>query len=285
MLVGLWVLLGANVFAWPYVLKADALWVTFFDVGQGDAIFIETPQGHQMLIDGGPDNAVLEKLGSAMPFWDRDIDLVILTHPDKDHVAGLIGVLKEYKVENVLWTGVQKDTKLFEKWKQALQKEGKEGARVEIAHAPQKVVWSKSKSSFIDILYPLESLEGKNPKDTNNTSLVSKLVFDKASFLLPGDISHKIEKSLLAEGIDLRADILKVAHHGSKSSSARLFLAAASPELAVIEVGKENRYGHPYQEVIERFEELQIPILRTDQNGDIVIRSDGNKFWVTAENL
>ena len=270
-------------FAWPYVFKGGALTVTFFDVGQGDAIFIETPQGHQMLIDGGPDNAVLEKLGSVMPFWDRDIDLVILTHPDKDHVAGLIDVLKQYKVEHILWTGVQKNTKLFEKWKEALKEEDKEGARVEIAHAPQKVVWSKSKSSFIDILYPLESLEGKNPKDTNNTSLVSKLVFGKASFLLPGDISYKIEKSLLTEGIDLRADILKVAHHGSKSSSARPFLAAASPELAVIEVGKENRYGHPYQEVLERFEELKIPILRTDQNGDIVIRSDGKSFWVNVK--
>lgn len=275
-------LVVANLFVWKEITKGGVLQVMFFDVGQGDAIFIETPYAHQILIDGGSDSQTTNKLGKVMPFWDRTLDLVILTHPDKDHIAGLIDVLKEYKVENVLWTGVEKDTKLFEKWEQVLEEESKEGARVGIAHAPQKVVWSKSKSSFIDILYPLENLQGENPPDTNNTSLVSKLVFGNASFLLPGDISYKTEKSLLAEGINLRADILKVAHHGSKFSSARPFLAAASPELAVIEVGRENRYGHPTQEVIERFEELQIPILRTDQNGDILIRSDGKSFWVNV---
>ncbi|MCH7604867.1 MBL fold metallo-hydrolase [Patescibacteria group bacterium] len=275
---GLLFLLGLNLFIWPYILKAQVLTVTFFDVGQGDAIFIETPQGHQILIDGGPDEKVLEKLGMRMPFWDTRLDLVILTHPEKDHVGGLIGVLEFYEVDNILWTGVKKDTNIFREWVKGLEKEQGQGTRVIIAQAAQKIVWASSDVAFLDILYPFESLQGEEPKNINDTSIVAKLVYGQDSFLLPGDISRITENILVINDVDVAADILKAAHHGSKSSSTEGFIRAVDPALTVIQVGQENQYGHPYQEVLERFSLLGIPILRTDTNGDIIIRTDGNTW-------
>ena len=275
---GLFFLLGLNLFTWPYVLKAQVLTVTFFDVGQGDAILIETPQGHQILIDGGPDEKVLEKLGTRMPFWDTRLDLVVLTHPDKDHVGGLIDVLDFYEVDNVLWTGVEKDTNLFQEWMKGLEKEQEQGTRVIIAQAAQKIAWSSSDVAFLDILYPFKNLQGTKPRKVNDTSIVAKLIYGQDSFLLPGDISQTTENILVINDVDLAADVLKAAHHGSKSSSMEAFIRAVNPLLTVIQVGGDNRYGHPYQEVLDRFSFNGIAILRTDQNGDILIRSNGNSL-------
>jgi len=246
-------------------------------------LFIETPQGHQILIDGGPDDTILEKLGSVLPFWDRDIDLVILTHPDKDHIAGLIDVLKRYKVEHVLWTGVEKDTQVFNAWAQALALENEEGLDIALVQTPQTITWSRTNpNQFMEILSPV-SASRKRVKQTNDASIVAKLVFYKNSFLFTGDITTKIEKELVAKGVDIDVDMLKVAHHGSKSSSAEAFLAAVSPDVAVMQVGKENRYGHPHNDILSRFERLGIPVLRTDQNGDIVVRSNGSNLNIYYE--
>jgi len=264
------VLLGlafANWFLWGYVLEGNDLKVTFFNVGQGDAIFIETPQGHQILIDGGPDRKVVEKVGKALPFWDKSLDLVILTHPDADHITGLVDVLEKYDVANVLWTGVEKDTNIFAAWERAL---GAEGARIVLARAGQKLFWSRdSANAFMEILYP--DVPGlANAKAVNDTGIVSKLVFDNHSFLFTGDITKAVEQKLVSQGANLRSDVLKVPHHGSKYSSSEAFLAAVSPSTAVIEVGAKNSYGHPTEEALSRFGD--IPVLRTDQKGDIVIK-------------
>ena len=259
-------LLGLNALAWIAVLglSQHSLEVTFFDVGQGDAIFIETDQGHQVLIDGGPDSTIFEKLGKEMPFWDRTIDLIVLTHPEHDHVAGLIEVLKRYKVENILWTGVLKDTAEFEKWQELIEKEE---ARVVIAKSPLRV--GLNKSSYIDILYPFENLEGQKIKNVNNTSIVSRLVCGEKSFLFPGDIYKSAELDLL--GLNIDSDVLKVSHHGSKTSSVPEFIEAVSPEIAVIQLGRDNSYGHPYPGTLETLEKYDIDILRTDFQGDIKI--------------
>ena len=256
----------ANVAVWPYVLKAQTMQVTFFDVAQGDAIFIETRQGHQILIDGGPNNAVVEKLGQALPFADKSLDLVVLTHPDADHITGLVGVLEAYDVENVLWTGMEKETNIFASWQAALRQEG---ANIWLVADPQVIRWSQSSQERIDVLYAADQTA-----EVNDTSVVTKLVFGETSFLFPGDITSKIEQEMLQENIDIDADILKIPHHGSKYSSSENFLAAVSPQLAVIQVGKNNTYGHPTPEVLKRLG--RIPILRTDQNGDIIIQSNGN---------
>lgn len=261
-----------NLIAWVVVFdlsRPQVLEVVFFDVGQGDSIFIETPQGHQILIDGGPGLTVLEKLGQEMPFYDRTIDLIILTHPEHDHLFGLLEVLKSYHVENILWTGVVRETAEWQEWVRLIEKEG---AEIRIAEAGQKIILQDDPLIFMKILHPFENLEGQEVKNANDTSIVANLVFGDVSFLFTGDIAKKIEQQLIVD-----SDILKVAHHGSKTSSSLEFLEIVSPELAVITVG-ENSYGHPHPEVLANLEQFGIYVLRTDINGDIKIVSDGNNF-------
>ena len=265
----------ANLLAWIAVYELNQpqlLEVYFFDVGQGDSIFIETPQKHQILIDGGPGSAVLEKLGSKMPFWDRSIDLIILTHPEHDHISGLIEVLKSYEVENVLWTGIVRETVEYQEWLDCLKEER---ANVIIAGAGQKI---EAGEVVFDILHPFENLEGQTTKNPNNTSIIIRLTFGQDSFLFTGDAYKSIEKKLINEGID--SDVLKVGHHGSKTSSGEEFIEQVSPELAVIQAGRDNPYGHPHQETLAVLEKYDINILRTDLDGDIKIISNGFNWRV-----
>ncbi len=272
-----------NILAWLAVFdlsKPKFLEVNFFDVGQGDAIFIETPEGRQILIDGGPGSAVLEKLGREMPFWDRTLDLIILTHPEHDHIVGLIEVLQRYKVDYILWTGIKRETAEYKEWQNLIQKEG---AEIIIAQRGRKIfLCDKSIEPelqyFIEILWPFENLEGQEVKNTNNSSVIARLVFGERSFLFTGDVYKSIERKLAKEGIYLVSDVLKVSHHGSKTSTSREFIEAVSPRMAVIQCGKDNRYGHPHPQTLAILEEFGIKILRTDLHGDIKIISDGINY-------
>jgi competence protein ComEC len=269
----------ANFFAWIVVFDLKShkfLEVNFFDVDQGDAIFIETPTRHQILIDGGPSSKIIEKLAREIPFWDRSIDLIILTHPEKDHITGILEVLKRYKVENILWTGIVRDIPEYKEWLNLIEKEK---ANIKIAKAGKKIS-CKNCQWKIEIFYPFESLEGEEFEDSNNTSIVSKLIFGNSSFLFTGDIYKDVEESLTLTSFDLNSKILKVAHHGSKTSSSEKFLEKVLPAIAVISVG-ENKYGHPNKETLESFEKYGIRVLRTDREGDIKIISDGTKYEVS----
>ena len=279
-----------NVIAWMVVYELSTrrfLEVVFFDVGQGDAIFIQTPQKHQILIDGGPDSTILEKLGNEMPFWDRNIDLIILTHPEHDHISGLLEVLKRYKIENILWTGIIRETSEYQEWRHLIEDEK---AQIKIAQAGQKISWRISSNpgsedefrGYFDILYPLENLEGQEVENTNNTSIALQLIFGENSFLFTGDAYKSIERKLIKEKPSLDSDVLKVGHHGSKTSSAQDFIEQISPEIAVISVGKNNPYGHPHQETLEILKDFGIRILRTDLDGDIKIISDGKYYRVES---
>lgn len=271
-------LLCFNILAWLAVWHLSGqglLEIIFFDVGQGDAIFIESPGGHQILIDGGPSSSIVEKLGQEIPFWDRTIDLIILTHPDYDHLRGLIDVLQRYEVENILWTGIVKQTKIFEKWLQAIEREG---AEIFIAQRGQRL---KAGRVQLYILHPLESRQGELITGAaNDTSIVAKLLFGENSFLFPGDITNKAEGKLiglnsLSDSFRLASQFLKVAHHGSKTSSSEEFLQAVGPQVAVVSCGRDNPYGHPHADVLARLQKFAIRVLRTDQQGNIKISSDG----------
>ena len=275
-LLVLFLLFGLNVLAFLVVYdlsQPQFLEVSFFDVGQGDSIFIETPEGHQILIDGGPGSKVLEKLGKEMPFWDRSIDLVILTHPEYDHIKGLIEVLKRYQIENILWTGVLKDTSQFEEWQKLIKAEG---AREIIAQYGRQIV---SGEIFLDVLNPFENLEGETIKNVNNTSVIIRLVFGENSFLFTGDVYKAVEKEILEKGIEINSDVLKVSHHGSKTSTGEGFLEKVSPKIAVIQVG-ENTHGHPHPETLEVLEKYGIKTFRNDINGDIKIISNGTNLII-----
>jgi len=271
------ILFLSNLLAWLVVYELNQpqlLEVSFFDVGQGDSIFIETPSGHQILIDGGPGSAVLEKLGAEMPFWDRTIDLVILTHPEHDHISGLIEVLKGYKVENVLWTGIIRETAEYREWKECLKDER---AQIIIAEAGQKI---KVGEIYLNILHPSENLEGQATKSVNNTSIVIRLVFGQNSFLFIGDAFKSVERKIIERGLAINSNVLKVGHHGSKTSSAKEFIEGVFPEVAVIQAGKNNPYGHPHQETLEVLGEYDITVLRTDLDGNIKIMSNGLNYRI-----
>jgi len=289
-------LVVANTLAWIAVYeiaRPQLLKVVFFDVGQGDSVFIKTPQGHQILIDGGPDARVLEKLGENMPFWDRDIDMLILTHPEQDHVSGLIEVLKRYRVDFVLWTGVLHSSNVYKEWVSLLD-EGE--AEIIIAHSGKRI---RAGDVVLDVLYPFESFSGQNVKNLNNTSVVSRLSFGYNSFLFTGDVYKSVERKLIDQSLkgflNLNADVLKVGHHGSKTSTLQDFVKTVFPRFAVISAAgnevegadcdnkERNKFGHPNCEVLDALGKYDIRILRTDKHGDIEISSDGRNFKVITK--
>ena len=275
-LVGFVVLGFLNLLSWSalfWTVSSPPLKVVFFDVGQGDAIFIQIASLYQILIDGGPDSSILERLSREMPFWDRTIDLVVLTHPEKDHMTGLTNVLERYHVDYVVWTGVIRDTLAFQRWQDALKQEIKEGCDIKIAKKGQRIIVGKA---ILDILHPFKELKDTSPNDSNKTSVVAKLLFGEISFLFTGDIYSSQERDLITSGVDLDSDVLKLAHHGSKTSSSDEFISAVSPEIAVAQIGKDNSYGHPHQQIIQRLTQRYIVLFRTDINGDITMTSDGN---------
>ncbi len=242
----------------------DGLKVYFLDIGQGDSIFIETGNGIQILVDGGPDNTVIQELSEVMPFWDRTIDFIVLTHPDHDHVGGLPEVLKRYKVSGIIETGIECEKAECLVW-QDLKK--KENATIILARLGDSVIFDEN--TKIIFFNPFESVAGEKVSKANNTSLVAKLIYGEHSILLTGDIEKQIEEKLVLAGIDIDSDYLKLAHHGSKTSTADEFLDKVSPEIAFISLGLDNNYGHPHQEVIERLEKRNIKYYRTDASGTI----------------
>lgn len=273
-------LLLANFFVWHavyYYSQEDFTKVCFFDVGQGSAVFIKTERNQQILIDGGPDNKILEKLKKEMPFWDNTIDLIILTHPQKDHIYGLLQVLKNYRVKNILWTGVDSDTSLVREWKKLIEEEG---ANIKMADQGLKIYLSKN--SYLTVLWPdQETL--KEIKEINDTSVVTKLNSYNYKILFTGDITSDTEYKLIDQNQDLKADILQIPHHGSKHSSSDPFLIMVSPELAVISAGKNNKYHFPHQEVLERLAKYDIKVLSTINYGDICLTQKKKKpFYLSS---
>ena len=248
------------------------LTVTFFDVGQGDAALIRTPQDQTILIDGGPDRTILTKLGESLPWTRRTIDLVILSHPHADHVAGLNYVLARYRVRHVLMTGAIHTTPEYLKFLELLK--NKE-VPVTIAQAGQVIELNGGVS--VEVLWPFKSVVGERVNDLNITSIVNRVVYKVTAVLFTGDTPKENEAALLNSGSDLTAQILKVAHQGSRTSSSEEFIKAVAPEVAVIPVG-QNSYGHPHAEVVERLKKLVEVVLRTDAEGDITWQSNGQSW-------
>ena len=251
--------------------------IHFFDIGQGDAIFITTPNGNQILIDGGPSRRILSKLGDVMPFYDRSIDLVVLTHPHLDHLGGLLEVIKRYDVGMILESSASYTTAEYHELRRLVQSKR---IKTIVAKRDQRVLLDTNIT--LDVLSPFEHMNTQL-KNIHDAMVVTKLTHASTSILLMGDAGRMIEFRLLFQSLEaIDVDILKVGHHGSKTSSIEEFLNMVSPETAVVSVGRNNRYRHPHGEVLERFETMQIPLLRTDINGDITITSDGMHYAVTS---
>jgi len=265
---------------------SDELKVIFFDVGQGDAIFIETPQQRQILIDGGEGNVILEKLNECLDPSDREIDLIILTHPHSDHVSGLVEVLRNYQVNEVWLTGVIHNSNVYLEFLNLIKEK----------EIPTKIVWScgndiiEECSDIVEIednlnfkvLYPLKNLIQQKVDNLNNSSIVLKLDYFNSSILFTGDAELEAEADMLAnfELTDFEADILKIGHHGSSDASSQEFISAVGSDYTVISVGANNSFDHPALRTIRRLERLGVEILRTDERGDIkfIINEDEIKL-------
>jgi competence protein ComEC len=270
------------ILAWLALLQLpdSKLHVAFLDIGQGDAILITTPSGQQVLIDGGPSpTALTSALGKEMPFWDRSLDLLVMTHPDADHITGLVEVLDRYEVNGWLDNGRPDDDATYAECM----------VRIEEARVPRHSVRVGDRLDLgggivLEVLHPPLQLMTGTDADGNNNSIVLRLTWEEAQFLLTGDIEAEAEHLLLGSGLPLSASVLKVAHHGSGGSSGAKFLAAVDPVYAVISVGADNRFGHPNEAVLERLAGLgDVTVLRTDQEGTIEFTTDGQQLWVRTE--
>lgn len=260
---------------WYAVFRESRNGITFtiLNIGQGDAVFIEAQNGNQILIDGGPNGKILEELGNVMPFYDRTIDALILTHPHEDHLNGLNEVLKNYKVNAVLESGNRGETSSYDVFQKLIKQNGarhfyvKRGTKLNI-----------DKNLRLNILLPIFNLQNGGIHDQ---MVAGKLIYGKTSFMLTGDMEKNLENYLTTfEKENLRSDVLKVGHHGSKTSTSENFLGWVSPKYAVISVGEKNKYGHPHKEVVDRLEKFGAQIFRTDLNGMIKIKSDGENIEI-----
>ena len=258
---------------WLTYQAASDLEVVFLDIGQGDAILIKTPYGQNILIDGGPDNTVIKRLAENFSWWDKKIDLMILTHPHDDHVSGLIDVIKRYKVEKILYTGVVHSSPDYLAWLELIRDRK---IPLTIIDRPQIIEFGEN--CGLQIIYPRESLLGKEVSNLNNSSIVAKLVYGQTKFLLAGDIESEVEQELLNSGTDLSAQVFKANHHGSDTSNSTEFLQAVQPEIVVIQVGADNNFGHPSRRVIKRIERIGAQVFRNDLDGTVKLISDGERI-------
>ena len=255
-------------------LPDGRLHVYALDIGQGDAILLRTPQGHAVLIDGGPDPVLLAaRLGEVLPFWQRDIDLVLVTHADTDHIGGLAPMVSRYHIGQVLYAEPMDTNAAGSAWQEAIAGAGIDQVRV------GKGAEIQVGDSRLTVLHPGISLEHNGP-DANDLSLVMLLEQGRFRLLLTGDAGEAVERQLLASDWNLNATALKVSHHGAKSATSAEFLEAVGPQIALISVGADNRYGHPSSAVIERLEEANTLVLRTDERGTIDLSTDGVQMWV-----
>jgi len=266
-------------FSYRIFTESKPLRVIFLDVGQGDSILIQKGT-KQILIDGGSSGKTeLAELGKYLPYFDREIEIVIATHPDRDHIGGLIDVARNYRIGKVITTAAEKDTAVFKEWKDI-----REYDKIETLEATRgdEVAFDGAKMKIISPDEPVDPLAG----DANNQSVVARLDYGDNSFLFTGDIESPAEKEILASEENIDVDFLKIAHHGSKYSSSEAFLDAASPETAVISVGANNSYGHPTEAVLAALRRRSIEILRTDEMGDIRFecKTKNEKCKATTQN-
>ncbi|MFN2107918.1 MAG: ComEC/Rec2 family competence protein, partial [Candidatus Promineifilaceae bacterium] len=258
--------------AWLWQRPDGKLHVSFLDVGQGDAILIESPDGRQMLVDGGQyPSLLLSRVGEQLPFWDKDIDIVAATHPDADHVDGLVDLFESYNVGQVITNGSHEEAGT-----------GYSGL-VSAAKGADTPVLGVSGGEVIELgpevtIEVLSAGELSGSDNDNDESIVMRLIYEDFSLLLTGDAEQTAEMALLKSGTDVQSAVLKAGHHGSNSSSCAEFLQAVHPQIVVIS-GADERYDHPHEDVLARIAETGATVMRTDELGTIELISDGELIW------
>lgn len=273
LLVGLLFLVNIFLFSQDFQSSHRKFIFAMLDVGQGDSLFIESPAGTQILVDGGPPRKILRELQRVMSPFDRHIDAIIITNPDQDHIGGFLEVLKTYKVDIVFKPGTFNDSKIYQNLETEIRNRNipnilaKKGMKLNIGGG-----------AVIDILFPDRDV---SLWDSNDGSIVAKLTYGDTSIMLTGDATTATEKIILGENspAQLKSDVLKVGHHGSRTSTGALFVQAVAPAYALISDGKDNKYGHPHQDTLDTLTQFGAEIFRTDLLGTIIMKSDGKKMF------
>ncbi len=242
-----------------------------FDIGQGDALFVESPTGTQVLFDAGPPRKILGELAQVLPPFDRTIDAIVITNPDADHIGGFLDVLKNYKVDRVFEPGTFNTSKTYQNLEIEIKRQNipdillKKGMQLDLGGG-----------AVIDILFPDRDV---STWTSNDGSVVARLSYGQTSIMLTGDATSKTEKIILGENTQaqLSSTILKVGHHGSRTSTSSEFVQVVAPTYALISDGKDNKYGHPHKETLDTLTQFGLKIFRTDLLGTMIMKSDGLK--------
>jgi competence protein ComEC len=258
------------------------VWV--LDVGQGDSILLKTPKGHVALIDGGPGaTPVLNGVGAHIPFWQRQIDLLVLTHPHQDHMMGFVELLARYGVGQVVETQFTATMGVQAEWLGAVKEHH---IPVHYARRGETISFEGEPDVALRVLSPVtpDAAREKAGGDINNTSIVLHLTYGKEGMLLEGDAQQAAEEEMVRrEAGELSSQVLKVGHHGSDTSSSPRFLAGIQPQVAIISVGAGNRFGHPSPQTIEALRKVGARVYRTDLDGTIEVIAARDQLWVRSE--
>ena len=257
--------------------KNDELVVHYLDVGQGDSTFIELPNDEVMLIDAGENEYSDEIIDYISDLGYKKIDYVIGTHPHSDHIGGMENIIKSYDIGKIYLPKVSSNTKTYLNLLQSIKDKG---LKIDTGKSGVNII--NEENLKVDILAPVK----EKYDDLNNYSIVVKLVYNKNSFIFMGDAEKLSENEIIDSYKDdkyLNADVIKVGHHGSGTSSGKKFLELVKPKYAIVSVGKDNKYGHPHMNILEDYKKLGTNIYRTDEMGTIIIKSDGNNISVNNE--
>jgi beta-lactamase superfamily II metal-dependent hydrolase len=252
--------------------------IAFLDVGQGDSILIQAPNGQTMLIDGGRSTGLAQSviIPKLREWGAQQVDVLIPTHPDADHIGGLVGVLENFPVKLAALTGQVHTTQIYERLLTNIRDKNIEALKVRTGTS---IPFDPSVK--IEVLGPDE--KAAQSDDTNDASIVIRLTYGGTSFLLTGDAEFPENKAILDHGFDVRSNVLKLGHHGSRTSTNEDWLKRVQPQLGIISAGKDNSFGHPHPEVVAALEKLGIQYIRTDEHGTITVTSDGATLRVTSE--
>lgn len=260
-------------FLYFYSTKKSRLEVSFIDSGQADSILIQTPYQQKIIIDFGS-NSGLKEMNKKIPWWNKTIDLMIITHPHDDHIMGMISILNSYQVKQIMYTGIIYDSPAYLELLKVIEKK-----KIPMIIPQEEQIINFGDNCFLKIIFPIDSFQGKEIDNLNNSSIVSRLQCLNSSFLFMGDAEIEVETEILEKNIAIKSDVLKAGHHGSITSSQEKFLKKVDPEMAIIMVGENNKFNHPSLRTLKRMEKLNIKSFRTDLDGTINIVSDGQNIY------
>lgn len=270
------VLAGVALLVWSQVFYSSSgnnsdITINFLDVGQGDAILISLPGDEQILVDGGPGDAVLSQISGLMSPFDRKIEHIVLTHPHADHVAGLVKIIDRYEVGEVLENSISYDSAIYAQWKDTIKSKNIPDREVRQGDVFE---WGGGRFEILAPVSSSSSVSGET--NVNNASVVARFVYKNSQVMLTGDAEKEVLSSLCKlESSSLNSDVLKASHHGSENGFTDCFVSAVDPDVVVISVGRDNKYGHPHAKALEVYGKYVYEILRTDEEGTITCELDG----------